>query len=219
MMNSGAGAGAAAGGSMGGMNYLTGAFAAAGELIKGRQQRNQIDVQRDIEQFNIKAQEQNASLVAQQAGAREEQQRRESRYLLGAQRAAIGQSGVGFGGSSADIMRQSSAAAELDALNIRYAGDIERLGILNDITMRKFNDKVLKKQGKQAMRLRWFNAASAFFGSSGVQQQIGTALAKNQAYGQGATGTSHGWASGSRGVYGGFGTPTGGRRRIGTGPA
>lgn len=193
------------------MQMAGGAFNAVGALIQGRQARNEIDVQRDIQQFNNKVTEQNAALAGQQASAREEQQRRESRNILGTQRAAIAQSGVGFGGSSADIIRQSETSAELDALNIRYAGVLERMGLLNELAMGKFNDRVLKKQGKQAMRLRWFNAAAGFFGSQGVQQKIGSALAKNQAYGQTNAGTYHSWNKGAAGAYGGFG-------KIGTGP-
>ena len=192
------------------MQMAGGVSGAIGALVQGRQARNAIDVEIDKENFNIANAENNARLVAQQTSQREDQQRRESRQLLGTQRAAIAQSGVGFGGSSADIIRQSTASAELDALNIRYAGDLERYGILNEIEMRKFNKAVLRKQGKQAMRLRWFNAASAFFGDPGVQQRIGEAV-QDRAYGQSKQKTSHNWASKASGAYGGFG-------RVGTGP-
>jgi hypothetical protein len=188
------------------MNMSGGMFNAVGALIQGRQQRNAIDVQRDIEQFNIKVGEQNAALAAQQAGAREEDVRRRARQALGAQRAAIAQSGTGFAGSNFDIMRQSTANAELDALNVRYAGTLERMGILNDVEMRRFNDKVLKQQGKQAMRLRWFNAAAGFFGSQGVQQQIGSALAaRNTTPTMGSTAMGGGY-----GLSGGYGNIGGG---------
>lgn len=196
------------------MQMAGGAFNAVGALIQGRQQRNEIDRQRDIEQFNIRVGEQNAALAGQQASAREEEVRRRARRALGQQRAAIGQSGTGFSGSNAAIVAESSTNAELDALNVRYAGQMERMGILNDVTMRKYNDAVLRKQGKQAMRLRWFNAAAGFFGSSGVQQQIGSAMAPTAAstqgtanfggsYGQGLTGYGLSGGYGSIGGYGG----------------
>lgn len=182
---------------------ITGAI---GALVQGRQERNAIDVQRDIEQFNIKAEKQNAALVAQQTSAREEQQRRESRQLLGTQRAAIGQSGVGYGGSSADIIRQSTASAELDSLNVRYAGDLERMGILNSIEMREFNDANLKHAGKVAMRMRWVNAASAFFGGGNIGKSSNPqALPGSGSYGQSGFSTTHGWASSGMGTYGGMG--------------
>lgn len=195
-----------------------GLFGAIGQLVKGRQDRNEIDRQRDIEQFNIKVGEQNAALSGQQTSAREEEVRRRARRALGQQRAAIGQSGTGFSGSNESIMAQSSTNAELDALNVRYAGQLERMGILNDVTMRKYNDKVLKVQGKQAMRMRWFNAVSSFFGGGAQQQQIGQALAPTAAstqggvqfggaYGQGLTGYG---LQGGYGSIGGYGTGSGG---------
>lgn len=195
-----------------------GIFGAIGQLVQGRQDRNEIDRQRDIEQFNIKVGEQNAALSAQQTSAREEEIRRRARRALGQQRAAIAQSGTGGGGSNAAIVQQSTTNAELDALNVRYAGALERMGILNDVTMRKYNDKVLKVRGKQAMRMRWFNAVSSFFGSPGVQQQMGSALAKTNestaggvqfggGYGQGLTGYG---LSGGYGSIGGYGGKSGG---------
>lgn len=197
-----------------------GLFGAIGQLVKGRQDRNEIDRQRDIEQFNIKVGEQNAALSAQQTSAREEEIRRRARRALGQQRAAIAQSGTGEDGTNAQLAFQSTANAELDALNVRYAGALERMGILNDVTMRKYNDKVLKQQGKQAMRMRWFNAVSSFFGGGAQQQQIGQALAKDNsaggdasfggAYGQGLTGYGLSGGYGSIGGYGGaFGGGTG----------
>lgn len=184
-------------------------FAFGNALGQGRAERNAIDNQRDIEKFNIKVAEQNAALKGQQTSAAEEMQRREGRRMLGIQRAAIAQSGVGFSGSSLDVMRQSTAAAELDALNVRYAGDLERLGILNEIEMRKFNEKVLKQKGKMVMRARWANAMSALF-----MGQTGNYGENKALQGSTGTGTNWGaftpnatWASTSTGAYGGFGAP------------
>lgn len=57
-----------------------------------------------------------------QAYADEEALRREARQVLGAQAAAMAQSGTGLGGTNEALVRQSAALAELDALNIRYRG-------------------------------------------------------------------------------------------------
>lgn len=54
--------------------------------------------------------------------ANEEIQRRQARQLLGQQAAAVAQAGTGYGGTTALVMDQSALNAELDALNIRYAG-------------------------------------------------------------------------------------------------
>ena len=61
-----------------------------------------------------------------QAGARnEEQSRREFRDFAGAQAASIGEGGLSSTGSLLDIVRQSEARANLDALNIRQRGVAE----------------------------------------------------------------------------------------------
>lgn len=187
-------------------------FAMGDALAQGRAQRMEIDSQRAIEEFNLTNDRRNAELLAQQTGAREEQSRREARQLLGSQRAAIAQSGVGFGGSSADIIKQSTMNAELDALNIRYAGDLERMGILNEIEMRKYNVQLLKKKGEQVMRMRWGTAASALFGGQGGRQASGNDSARQSsgAYSKDLSKTTHTWASSKTGAYGGYG-------RFGTG--
>jgi hypothetical protein len=64
-----------------------------------------------------------------QADRDEESQRREARQLLGMQAAAMAQAG---GGGDAGLMRQSAALAELDALNIRYAGRARAAGLKKD---------------------------------------------------------------------------------------
>lgn len=47
----------------------------------------------------------------------------------GAQRAAIAEAGIGTSGSASDLVRQSAAAARLDALNIRYGAQLQFDGI------------------------------------------------------------------------------------------
>jgi len=62
---------------------------------------------------------QQAQTVRTQAYADEATQRRQSSQILGKQAAAMAQAG---GGIDEGLIRQSAANAELDALNIRYAG-------------------------------------------------------------------------------------------------
>lgn len=74
----------------------------------------------------------NAEAAAQQANAAEEATRRRSRSILARQRAAIAESGIGFGGSSERLQQDSAVQAELDALGIRYEGTMRRIGNLTD---------------------------------------------------------------------------------------
>lgn len=63
----------------------------------------------------------------QAALSQEATQRRSAREFLGRQSAAFAQAGVGAG-SSTDVMKDSSVDAELDALNIRYRGQLTKYG-------------------------------------------------------------------------------------------
>lgn len=194
-------------------------FNAVGALVQGRQQANDLRNQGELEGRQADIGRANAEISGRQYGAKEEEVRRNARRALGAQRAAIAESGTGFGGSNAAIMKQSTANAELDALNVRYAGALERAGILNEVAVHDYNKKSLRMAAKSAMRMRWFNAASAFFGGSSVGTQATTAPTTNSgAYGQGSLNNFGnnvgGFSSGSSGGYTGYGL-SGGYSSIG----
>lgn len=87
------------------------------------------DAAKQAGDYNAGVLTQNAGIERQQADAREEAKRREAAMVLGSQRAAFGQSGGGMGGSAADVSEQSAINAELDALTIRYEGDLRARGM------------------------------------------------------------------------------------------
>lgn len=78
-----------------------------------------------------------ARAVGAQTVQAEEAQRRESRDFLAKQTAAIGQAGIGYGGSAADLQQQSAIDAELDALNIRYEGLTRMQGLKTEAKLKK----------------------------------------------------------------------------------
>lgn len=96
----------------------------------------------------------NASMDAAAAGQREEAMRRNARQVAGQQRAAIAESGGGFGGSAADIMAQSAAAAELDALTVRYDAETRAIALGNEAT-------ITQRQGKRARTAGYLDAAGS----------------------------------------------------------
>lgn len=168
-------------------------FNAAGALIQGRQEANKLRDQADLEQRAKDIDQNNLENTNRQYSAREEMLRRSARQALGRQRAAIAESGTEFSGTNLDLIGQSTASAELDALNLRYAGAIERAGIQNQIDLRTYNIAALRKGAKTAMKMRWFNAASALFGgaqmggSGANTAQVQTLPTTNTgAYGQGS---------------------------------
>jgi hypothetical protein len=68
------------------------------------------------------------NLSVNQANQAEGQLRRQNMQRFGAQSAAFGASGVGYGGSSETALSQSAVNEEMDALNTRYKGSLTGWG-------------------------------------------------------------------------------------------
>lgn len=144
------------------MAMIMAVVAAVGQLVQGREEANAMRDQAKVEEYHAAVADQNARQAGQVASAEEERVRRESRQVLGSQRAALGESGTSVDfGSNVDIMRQSTTAAELDALNIQYAGNVERGNFLEEAKMRRYNKDALRQSARQTMRMRWFKALGA----------------------------------------------------------
>lgn len=90
-----------------------------GTLQAGREGRENADEDAAF----LEAQGREAS---NQALRDEEAQRRAARMALGRMSAAVGEAGGGYGGSAGQLLEQSDVLAELDALNIRYGGQMRR---------------------------------------------------------------------------------------------
>lgn len=126
---------------------ITAAISAAAAISQGQQAKAAAD-------YNAKVDEQNAQLAREQAAAKEQLHRNEVRMFMGRQRAAVAEAGVGFGGTQQDLAVQSALAAEMDALNIRYAGELEARGLFAQAQQTRL-------EGKQ----RQTNAGFQAFGS------------------------------------------------------
>lgn len=91
-------------------------------LFSGISQKREADAQSDV----LSAE---ARIAGQQAVAEGDAQRRQARQFLSMQAAAIGESGTGYGGTNAKLREQSAIEAELEALNIRYGGQLKQQGL------------------------------------------------------------------------------------------
>lgn len=160
-------------------------------LVEGKQ------AQRAAE-FNAATMEAEARIARAQGGAREEQQRRRAREFLGTQRAAAGQAGVGLGGSIADVLGDSAAEAELDALNIRYESNLQALGMENQAAITRWQGKELKRQARAKA------VASIISGSSDYAKTAGSIFAKKPGGGAGFGGSpsSQNFSMNTTGGYG-----------------
>lgn len=151
---------------------VAGILGAVGAFAQGSAEAAQYGAQQKALNYQADIDAANAKMAGQRASAEEERVRREGRQVLGAQRAAMAESGTSVDfGSNVDITRQSTTAAELDALNIQYAGNVERIGLLNQEKANRFNAKVAGANKKSANRMRWLSAAgtglSAYGGAGG----------------------------------------------------
>jgi len=160
---------------------VAGILGAVGAFAQGSAEAANYGAQQKALNYQADIEAANAKMVGQQASAEEERVRREGRQVLGGQRAAIAESGTSFSGSNLDIIRQSTTAAELDALNVQYAGNVERIGLLNQEKATRFNASVAGANKKSANKMRWVSAIGSGlsgYGGAGGKMFFGKAPGK-----------------------------------------
>jgi hypothetical protein len=116
---------------------LTGAGTVASTGIAIAQAQNA----KKIGELNARQAEASAKADADQSAREEEALRRQTTSILGKQRAAAAEAGVGVGGTTGLLVDQSAVLAELDALNVRYQGAVRGTGLLSDAATARFSGK------------------------------------------------------------------------------
>lgn len=102
------------------------AISAVGAISQAKATQQQMNSQADAANYNAIVANQNADTALQASSANEEAQRRKSAVAMGTQRAGLAESGIGLNsGTATDLTEQSALNAEMDALNIRYAGQTQ----------------------------------------------------------------------------------------------
>lgn len=107
--------------------------------------------------YNAKVAEKNAAIAKQNALADEQAKRRETQSILGRSRAAIGASGLAVVGTPLDVLSETAALGELDALTIRYNGE-------NNAQSYKQDAELERMRGRSAKTRGFFGAASHLIG-------------------------------------------------------
>jgi len=82
---------------------------------------------RQVGEYNAILAEQERDLLVRQKTQQESNMRKQSNKLVGAQRVATSASGIQMAGSPLDALADTFFNTELDALNIRFARDIDEL--------------------------------------------------------------------------------------------
>ncbi len=137
------------------------ALQAIGAIQQGRAQSRQAQYQANAAEYNATVARQNAVTAGAQASAAEEQQRRDFRALQGQAIAAAAQSGTGLSGSNADVLAQNSVANELDALTIRYEGQMRARGLQAEADLQSYSAQASRRAAKDAMKGAYLNAGAA----------------------------------------------------------
>ena len=129
-------------------------MSAVGAIQQGKAAKNAAN-------YNAAIATNDARIAELQAQAEESRHRRMARKAIGGIRAAYGASGVTLEGTPTDVLYESVANAESDALNIRYGGLLRSQGFMNTAQLDRM-------QGKNAQTAGYMNAASSLL-SGGAQ--------------------------------------------------
>ncbi len=151
------------------MLYVAAAVSAViGGISSYRQtqaQQAQFEANANAANYNAQVQKQQADAAQSSANAQEEQQLRSNRIMRGKRNAAIAESGLGFSGSNLDVASQGDIFAELDALNIRYKGQLEATGYGNQATLSDYDTNVARGMSARAGRSIFLNTAAGALAS------------------------------------------------------
>lgn len=137
------------------------AFTVIGALNQGATASANYKAQAQASEYNAAASRNESQRALQESTAAQLAQRRKALQFLGTQRAAAAQAGVGFGGSTGDIMDQSSALSELDALNLAYEGEVKAKGFTAQSDLDTYYANVYRSNARSATTAGYFGAATA----------------------------------------------------------
>lgn len=93
------------------------AIMAAGQIYSAMAQKQAAD-------YNAKVYEAEAAAETQKSASEEAVHREKVKSLISSQRAKYGMSGVAMTGSPLDVISETAGKGELDALAIRYGGEV-----------------------------------------------------------------------------------------------
>ena len=163
-----AGAGAAASsGWWTAAQYAGTALSAYGTYSQGQAQAAQAKAAANAANYNSAVARNNAQLALEEGNANEESQRRHARAVLGQQRAALAEAGIGLEGTGGDLYEQSASNAELDAQNIRYGAQLQSTSYLNQSNLEMAQAKQYSRNAANASTASYIGAGSSLLSGYG----------------------------------------------------
>lgn len=138
--------------------------------------------------YNATMSRNNADAALTQAKMQEDEARRKSRGQLGQIRANYAASGVQLEGSPLDVLEMSAKNAEMDALTIRYSGDLRARGLNNEANL-------YEMEGRNAIESSlWAAGGTLLRGAASAAGAFGGGAAGGAAGGGGASGGISGYS-------------------------
>lgn len=150
------------------------AVSAVGSIAQGASAKAAARGNANAMDYNAQMDRARAAHASAMSGQREEALRRTARARIGEQIAGSASAGAGI---NADLLRQSIYNAESDAMTIRYEGEMQRAGLMDQATMGNYNATQERTRGSQAMTAGYLNAAGTLLNAgstyySGKKQGI-----------------------------------------------
>ncbi len=121
---------------------------------------NENDLQNQASAMNTRTSLDNARLALQESAEDERRLRIQNKQQLGDIRANYGASGVTLEGSPLDILQQSAANAELDALTVRHQGAVRAWAYQNEARVEQFQADASNKMLPGRIAQSLFGAGS-----------------------------------------------------------
>jgi hypothetical protein len=128
-------------------------FAVGGAIVVGVGALVSAHAKKNAAEYNQGIAEQNAKIAVDQANVNETAQRRRAAIQIGRQVSATAEN-AGLSGTGLDLIGQSTAEAEMDALNIRYGGQLGKIS-------GEAQGKLYSMQADDAETAGYLNAGSA----------------------------------------------------------
>ena len=139
-------------------------FGGISSIVEGNTQSSNYLAQAQAADYNAAMQRQQAQQVAAQGTNKQNLQQQQATKMLGEQKAAIGQSNLGFSGTMADIMDESEAKARLDQLNIAYDTNMQSNNLIDQANMSEYQANIARNNASRANSGGWLGAAGKLFG-------------------------------------------------------
>ena len=147
--------------------------ALAGTAVSAVSQIQQGKEQQKWSEYNAAVAERDAKAAKAAAGYDASQKRKETERLLGRQRALYGKSGVTMEGSPLELMSETAAEGELDALMIERTGSVGAQRYQEEATLSRMKGSSARKAsywGAGTTLLTGAGSAASSYGSYKLKQ-------------------------------------------------